>query len=143
MAPSLISFSLLGLSAFLFSGCFVSPSVSQEGISESEDLQPVSSPPTPVSDSLLDLPKTLSPTTSETHLSGSELSASQFCDHHEDFNDGPGNSVWKPVSESTGRVILLMNQPYRFSTFQIDVIDRTGEIISQESPRTRCEMNGG
>ena len=44
---------------------------------------------------------------------GPTASATPVTDKIENFNDGPGGNLWKPVSENNGNVVVLFNNSYR------------------------------
>jgi len=59
------------------------------------------------------------------------------CDIKTDFRDGPGNALWKPVSENTGRPVFLLPASYK-GVRDIDVFSSSGEHIVSGSFRGCC-----
>ncbi|MDC0358609.1 hypothetical protein OAO01_07315 [Oligoflexia bacterium] len=57
------------------------------------------------------------------------------------FSDGGGNNLWKPHSESTGTVVILMPGNYRNADFSI--VDSRGKSVASVLKRHCCEHNGG
>lgn len=53
-----------------------------------------------------------------------------ICD---DFIDGRGGRVWKPISESTGRVVFLMEKG--FLGREAKIFDRLGKVIAKATYR--------
>jgi len=60
------------------------------------------------------------------------------CDVVTDFFDGGGGSLWKPVSESTGRPVILLAASYWTATESIQVFGNSGDVIANGSFRTCC-----
>jgi hypothetical protein len=73
----------------------------------------------------------------------SEVSAaaSLGCTNNLSFQDGGGNALWKPVSESTGTVVILMPGSYRNASFGI--FNANGDEAASVLKRHCCEHNGG
>lgn len=57
------------------------------------------------------------------------------------FNDGGGGRLWKPHSESTGTVVILMPGEYRNADFSI--YNASGDVAATIIRRHCCEHNGG
>lgn len=51
------------------------------------------------------------------------------CDVFTDFKDGPGGALWKPVSDSTGRVAFLLPHEYG-SASNIKVYSDNGGVVA-------------
>lgn len=67
------------------------------------------------------------------------------CTRTLDFVDGPGNALYKQVSEVTGRPVILLPGEYwegDKGVNKIEVLSSTGEIVASGSRRTCCP-NGG
>lgn len=61
------------------------------------------------------------------------------CAHTEDMIDGGGGSVWKPISESNGRPVILMPQSY--CEHDMEVWDSEGTLI-ETAKLSDCSENG-
>lgn len=74
-------------------------------------------------------------------LSQVKASAAGACTSTLSFQDGGGNNLWKPVSESTGTVVVLMPGGYRNADFGI--YNANGTQVASVLRRHCCEHNGG
>jgi hypothetical protein len=61
------------------------------------------------------------------------------CEHTEDMIDGPGGAVWKPVSESNGRPVLLMPKSY-CDTEVVEIYHGSQQVADMN--QTDCEEFG-
>ena len=60
------------------------------------------------------------------------------CDVVGDFFDGGGGALWKPVSESTGEPVILLDAEYWTATDSIQVFGNSGRLLANGSFRTCC-----
>jgi len=63
------------------------------------------------------------------------------CSQTATFSDGGGNALWKPHSERTGTVVILMPANYRNADVQI--LNSSGQSVASPIIRDCCEHNGG
>ncbi len=74
-------------------------------------------------------------------LSEVKESSQLGCTRYLSFQDGTGNNLWKPHSESTGTVVILMPGSYGSASFAI--YNANGEQAASVLKRHCCEHNGG
>jgi len=60
------------------------------------------------------------------------------CDVVTDFFDGGGGALWKPVSESTGRPVILLAAEYWTATDSIQVFGNSGDVLANGTFRSCC-----
>jgi hypothetical protein len=60
------------------------------------------------------------------------------CTRTQDMVDGPGGSLWKPVSEGNGRPVVLMPRDY----CQYEIMEVWGTNLIERAPQTDCSENG-
>jgi hypothetical protein len=63
------------------------------------------------------------------------------CSVTQTFSDGGLGALWKPLSERTGTVVVLMPPEYRNASF--DVFNSSGDIVAGALIRDCCDHNGG
>ncbi len=63
------------------------------------------------------------------------------CDFVGTFSDGGGGALWKPLSERTGTVVILMPAEYRNASFEL--VNARGDVVDSALIRDCCEHNGG
>ncbi len=63
------------------------------------------------------------------------------CTNFLSFRDGGGNNLWKPQSESTGTVVILMPGSFRNADFQI--LNANGDQAASILRRSCCNHNAG
>lgn len=63
------------------------------------------------------------------------------CDSTDDFSDGGYGALWKPISESTGTVVILM--PPEYQNADVQILNRDGNPVASPIRRDCCEHNGG
>lgn len=67
------------------------------------------------------------------------------CNVETDFADGPGNALWKPVSDNTRLPVFLLPRGYWEGDMAVmggDVVDTNGVVLAAVTRRTCCP-NGG
>jgi len=62
------------------------------------------------------------------------------CTQTSTFSDGGGGALWKPVSESTGTVVVLMPSSYQSASVQ--VLDANGNEVASVIRTGCCDHNG-
>jgi hypothetical protein len=67
--------------------------------------------------------------------------ASLGCSVVDDFVDGGSNALWKPHSERTGTVVILMPPQYRNAA--VEVFNSSNEVVDGPLIRDCCSHNGG
>jgi hypothetical protein len=72
----------------------------------------------------------------------SPLPPSQSCTVNDDFRDGVGvEALWKPVSESKGRPVFLLNRDYWLGSkkiLQTTILDRNNQEVASATFRSCC-----
>ena len=68
-------------------------------------------------------------------------SAASGCTETRSFSDGGGGNLWKPVSESTGTVVVLMPAEFRNASF--DLLNANGDSVAHVIRQGCCDHNGG
>jgi hypothetical protein len=63
------------------------------------------------------------------------------CTVTEDFVDGPLGALWKPHSEGTGTVVILMAAEYQQAN--VEVFNNVNEVVDGPLIRSCCEHNAG
>lgn len=63
------------------------------------------------------------------------------CTENISFVDGSEGNLWKPISESTGTVVILMPSDYRNAEFSIH--NSNGDTVAYVIKRSCCDHNGG
>ena len=66
--------------------------------------------------------------------------ASLGCTQEGTFSDGGGGVLWKPVSESTGTVVVLMPSSYRSAS--VSLHDSAGNQVASVIRERCCDTNG-
>ena len=67
--------------------------------------------------------------------------AASGCTETRSFSDGGGGNLWKPVSESTGTVVVLMPAEFRNASF--DLLNANGDSVAHVIRQGCCDHNGG
>ncbi|MCC6954874.1 MAG: VCBS repeat-containing protein [Deltaproteobacteria bacterium] len=66
---------------------------------------------------------------------GSSGGSGAVCDSTSDFQDGANGSLWKPVSDSTGRAVFLLSSSYFTSVSSVHVLSNSGSEIATATRR--------
>jgi len=64
-----------------------------------------------------------------------------ICERKHNMADGGGERLWKPHSERTGTVVILMPQRYKNASFQL--LDAGLNDVTSVAIRECCHHNGG
>lgn len=63
------------------------------------------------------------------------------CSTTSTFSDGGGGALWKPHSEGTGTVVVLM--PPEYQNAEVEVFNNRNEVVATPLRRNCCSHNGG
>jgi hypothetical protein len=128
-----------------FSGGAVSFSFSGPGINETVPLEGVLGGPgaTAYNDFVLEDSGEISGVSTDAagNVLGRTPGGGLGCSQTLTFLDGGGGALWKPLSERTGTVVILMPAEYRSA--EVAVFNSRNEIVDGPLIRDCCDHNGG